>query len=58
MKKFEISITYSKFIEAYDMDSAVESAERIASTSNLTGEYGVFNYSDEFIEVIELKEDE
>lgn len=57
MKRFEISITYSKIVEAADEEDARQMIERIASEGTLDGEYGPFSSDGHFTQVEALDED-
>ena len=57
-KRFEITISYSKTIEASDEDEARRILDDIELKSNLDDEYGPFSSLDVFTEVEEVKETE
>lgn len=56
MAQFEITISYSKIIDAADKADAQVVIDRIERESNLDGEYGPFSSLDVFTEVEEVKE--
>lgn len=58
MRRFEITITYSKVIEAYDEDDASRIVADTAANSNLVGEYAPFNDMQVYTEVEEVKSDD
>lgn len=56
MPKFEITISYSKIIDAADKDDAERIVRDIEYKSNLDNEYGPFESTDVFTEVEEVIE--
>ena len=56
MAQFEITISYSKIIDAADKAEAQRIIENIAQQSNLDDEYGPFSSLDAFTEVEEVAE--
>lgn len=57
MGKFEILLSYSKIIEAYDEDAAQSIIDSIESKSNLTDEYGPFDSLDSWTEVRKIEDE-
>jgi hypothetical protein len=55
MPKFDITISYSKTIEAADEDAAKETLRQIEAYSNLDTEHGPFSSLDVYTEVEEIK---
>lgn len=54
MPKYDITISYSKTIDAADADEAWHILREIEYRSNLDDEYGPFNSTDAFTEVEEV----
>lgn len=56
MSKFQISITYTKVVDAADKEEAEGVISTIAERSNLDAENGPFSTLDCFLSVEEVKE--